>query len=85
MLPALKVGGNRTDIFKNKNYLSANNKNSVKICIKTTATVAFCVFFHEKGSKIQMLLSFLKKIKKISKNFKKALDKSGLLYYNLSC
>lgn len=50
-----------------------------------TATVAFCVFLHEKGSKIQMLLSFLKKIKKISKNFKKTLDKSGLLYYNLSC
>lgn len=70
MLPALKVGGNRTDfIFKNKNYLSANNKNSVKICIKTTATVVFCVFLHEKSSKIQMLLSFLKKIKKISKIF----------------
>lgn len=39
------------------------------ICIKTTATVVFCVFLHEKSSKIQMLLSFLKKIKKISKIF----------------
>lgn len=66
MLPALKVGGNRTDfIFKNKNNLSANNKNSVKICIKTTATVVFCVFLHEKAVNTDAF-KFFEKIKKIS-------------------